>query len=181
MIEALHDQTGKTTRSLANLLDQDVQPLRRQKIFAACEHDESLWQRVRPFANLIRDDSFGRPVVIAGGRLYVTSGEERRATGTHYTPRSLTESIVQHALEPLVFYGPAEGQPKPDWQLKKPSEILDLKIVDMAMGSAPFWFRHAGGFRSGLWKRGKTSRPVLDEMYGLLLMGIFQKARPMKP
>ena len=26
--------------------------------------------------------------------------DERRRTGSHYTPRSLTEPIVQHALEP---------------------------------------------------------------------------------
>ena len=43
--------------------------------------------------------------------MYVTAGRDRRSTGTHYTPRSLTEPIVQHTLEPLVYIGPAEGCP----------------------------------------------------------------------
>ena len=42
------------------------------------------------------------PAVFPAGSVYVTAGATRRATGTHYTPRSLTEPIVQHTLEPLV-------------------------------------------------------------------------------
>jgi hypothetical protein len=138
LCDALHEQTGKTARALENLLGQEVDPGRVQQLINACGNDDELWDRVRPFANLVRDDTFGRPVIIAPGRIFVTSGEERRSTGTHYTPRSLTESIVQHSLEPLVFEGPAEGWPKSEWKLKAPTEILDLKIVDMAMGSGAF-------------------------------------------
>ncbi|MGP8281390.1 MAG: Eco57I restriction-modification methylase domain-containing protein [Desulfomonilaceae bacterium] len=138
LCEALHEQTGKTAKALENLLNQEIDPIRLQKLVNACGNDESLWSRVKPCANLVRDDTFGRPVIIAPGRVYVTSGEERRSTGTHYTPRSLTESIVQHTLEPLAFEGPAEGWPKSEWKLKTPAEILDLKIVDMAMGSGAF-------------------------------------------
>lgn len=138
LCEALHEQTGKTARALENLLGQELDSVRVQKLINACGNDDKLWERVRPFANLVRDDTFGRPVIIAPGRVYVTSGEERRSTGTHYTPRSLTESIVQYALEPLVFQGPAEGVSKSEWKLKTPAEILDLKVVDMAMGSGAF-------------------------------------------
>ena len=62
-----------------------------------------------PFLNLLRDDEFGYPVLILPGSVFVTAGTERRATGTHYTPRSLTEPIVRHTLEPLVYRGMAEG------------------------------------------------------------------------
>jgi len=62
----------------------------------------------------------------------------RRSTCTHYTPRSLTEPIVQHTLELLVYEGPAEGKPKEEWKLKSPREILALKVCDMAMGSGAF-------------------------------------------
>jgi len=76
--------------------------------------------------------------VIPTGSLYVTEGSTRRATGTHYTPRSLTEPIVQHTLEPLVYIGPAEGFPPEKWRLHSPKELLELKICDMAMGSGAF-------------------------------------------
>jgi hypothetical protein len=61
-----------------------------------------------------------------------------RSSGTHYTPRSLTEPIVQYTLEPLVYIGPAEGLPKSEWKLKSAKEILALKICDMACGSGAF-------------------------------------------
>ena len=36
----------------------------------------------------------------APARRYLQPTDERRRTGTHYTPRALTEPIVRHALEP---------------------------------------------------------------------------------
>ena len=72
------------------------------------------------------------------GSVFVTAGTDRRSSGTHYTPRSLTEPIVQYTLEPLVYVGPAEGKPKSEWKLKSAAELLDLKICDMACGSGAF-------------------------------------------
>ena len=46
------------------------------------------------------------------GSVYVTAGTDRRSSGTHYTPTSLTEPIVRYTLEPLVYVGPAEGKPQ---------------------------------------------------------------------
>ena len=97
-----------------------------------------MFERVLPFAGLLRTDTFDKPVVITTGSVYVTQGSDRRTTGTHYTPRSLTEPIVQHALDPLVYIGPAEGKPKEEWQLRPAVEILALKVCDMAMGSGAF-------------------------------------------
>ena len=91
-----------------------------------------------PLLGLIREDSFERPVIILPGSVYVTAGTTRRSTGTHYTPPSLTEPIVQYTLEPLAYRGPAEGLSREQWQLKSPKEILDLKVCDMAMGSGAF-------------------------------------------
>jgi hypothetical protein len=68
----------------------------------------------------------------------VTTGTDRRETGTHYTPKSLTEAIVKETLEPVVYIGPAEGKPRNEWRVKSPAEILDLKICDPAMGSGAF-------------------------------------------
>lgn len=77
-------------------------------------------------------------MVIPEGSVYVTKGSNRRETGTHYTPRSLTEPIVQYTLEPLVYEGVAEGKPKEQWRLKSAKELLQLKVCDMAMGSGAF-------------------------------------------
>ena len=60
------------------------------------------------------------------------------SSGTHYTPRSLTEPIVQYTLEPLVYVGPAEGLPRDQWKLRSAKELLALKICDMACGSGAF-------------------------------------------
>jgi type II restriction/modification system DNA methylase subunit YeeA len=80
----------------------------------------------------------GYPVVIGSGMVYVTAGTDRRSTGTHYTPRSLTEEIVQYTLEPLVYVGPSEGLPRAEWRLRSAVELLRLKVCDIAMGSGAF-------------------------------------------
>ena len=108
------------------------------RLRTACGGDEALLARVRPFAGLIREDSFGRPVVIATGAVYVTQGAERRKTGTHYTPTSLTEPIVRHTLEPVVYRGPAEGKPREAWALIPLGALLQVKVLDLAMGSGAF-------------------------------------------
>ncbi|MGE3440418.1 MAG: type IIL restriction-modification enzyme MmeI, partial [Blastocatellales bacterium] len=113
----------------------DAQTL--HKLLIACE-DESLRDRVLPFLPLLRADMRGLPVVIAAGSVYVTDGDDRRSTGTHYTPPALTEPIVRHTLEPLVYEGVAEGRPKDQWKLKPAAELLKLKVCDLAMGSGAF-------------------------------------------
>jgi hypothetical protein len=39
----------------------------------------------------------------------VTTGSDRRETGTHYTPKSLTEAIVTETLTPIAYVGPGRG------------------------------------------------------------------------
>ena len=63
------------------------------------------------------------------GRLVLQPGEERRRTGSHYTPRTLTEKVVKRTLEPLLACL-GEG--------RTPEQILELKICDPAMGSGAF-------------------------------------------
>lgn len=136
LVTWLVQQTGRTANALRNLLAPGL--IDEQRLLVACEGDEELRQRVRPFAGLIREDDNGYSVVIPAGSAYVTQGTDRRSTGTHYTPRSLTEPIVQYALEPQVYEGPAEGWPKEQWKLKPAAALLDLKVCDFAMGSGAF-------------------------------------------
>jgi hypothetical protein len=113
-------------------------PEAEHQLAVACGHDPRLVARVLPFAGLMRRDSFDQLLLIQEDSLHVAPGSERRSTGTHYTPRTLTEPIVLHTLEPLVYTGPAEGLPQGEWQLKSPKELLALKVCDMAMGSGAF-------------------------------------------
>ena len=55
--------------------------------------------------------------------------DERRRSGSHYTPRSLTEPIVRTTLRPIL----ERLGPNPT-----PEQILDLKVCDPAMGSGAF-------------------------------------------
>jgi hypothetical protein len=137
-LKYLKEETGKSESALKKLLKLEIEGLEASRFRTAANSDESLWKRIRPLAGLVRLDNFGYPVVIPQGSVFVTSGTDRRSSGTHYTPRSLTEPIVQYTLEPLVYVGPAEGLPKSDWKLKSAKELLALKICDMACGSGAF-------------------------------------------
>lgn len=137
LVTFLQEQTARSPKAIANALKPDLLA-DTNALLIACDNDPALFERVQPFAGLLRRDSFGYPVVIAQGSVYVTTGTDRRTTGTHYTPRSLTEPIVQHTLDPLVYVGPGEGLPKEEWRLRSAAEILRLTVCDMAMGSGAF-------------------------------------------
>ena len=115
----LKKETGRSSVTTINkMLNAEVDDQTANRFRTACHGDESLWKRIEPFAGLVRSDTFGYPAVIVSGSVYVTAGTDRRSSGTHYTPKSLTEPIVQYTLEPLVYEGPAEGKPKTEWKLK---------------------------------------------------------------
>jgi hypothetical protein len=132
--ETRRSSVAPVKRLLATALDD----LTLSRFRTACQGDGKLWGRIKPFAGLVRLDTFEYPVVILPGSVYVTEGTDRRSSGTHYTPESLTEPIVRYTLEPLVYEGPAEGKPRAEWKPKSPRELLCLKICDMACGSGAF-------------------------------------------
>ena len=138
LLKFLKEETGKSENAARKSLKAELDPQDAARFRTACQSDDALWKRVKPLAGLVRLDNFGYPVVIPKGSVFVTAGTDRRSSGTHYTPRSLTEPIVQYTLEPLVYVGPAEGKPKDEWKLKSAKELLDLKICDMACGSGAF-------------------------------------------
>ena len=69
------------------------------------------------------------PSLLPSGSLYLQPGEERRSSGSHYTPRSLTQSIVTETLRPVLQSMGANPTPE---------QILALKVCDPAMGSGAF-------------------------------------------
>ena len=137
LIGFIKDETGRSISAIRSSLEEGGR-LDEHRLLVACNQDDSLLARLRPFTGLIRKDSFEQPLSVLTDSVFVTTGSTRRSTGAHYTPPSLTEPIVQHTLEPLVYKGPAEGAPRDQWKLKSPKEILALKVCDMAMGSGAF-------------------------------------------
>lgn len=113
----LMETTGRSEAALRNALARDPDDALFGKLLQACGGDAGLAGRVRPFANLLRTDNWGEPLVYREGAFAVTLGADRRETGTHYTPKSLTETIVETTLEPVAYIGPAEGLPREEWRL----------------------------------------------------------------
>lgn len=136
--DAPRGRGGRQGSLLAEAETQAEAERQRARLHLACDGDAALTARILPFVGLLRRDSFDMPVVIPAGGLYVTAGSQRRDTGTHYTPRPLTELIVAATLEPHVYDGPAEGLPRAQWRLRSPDALLSLKVCDMSMGSGAF-------------------------------------------
>lgn len=138
LLAYLLEKTGRSDSGVKNTLKKQVDEPLYHRVLLACGSDLTIADRIKPFALLLRTDNWGDPLAYRENAFIVTLGAGRRETGTHYTPKSLTEPIVQHTLEPLVYVGPAEGKPQAEWKLKSPREILALKVCDMAMGSGAF-------------------------------------------
>ena len=105
-------------------------------------------------------DKDATPDLVPPGALVLQPNEERRRSGSHYTPRELTEPIVRHTLAPVferlrreasspvsADSRPASASaapgyeglpPAPDAAAVRPEQILDLKVCDPAMGSGAF-------------------------------------------
>ena len=78
-------------------------------------------------------DKAATPDLVPAGAMLLQPTAERRRSGTHYTPRALTEPIVRDALAPVLarLAGPDDRPPTA-------GQILDLKVCDPAMGSGAF-------------------------------------------
>lgn len=78
-------------------------------------------------------DAAATPDLVPHGAMVLQPSEERRRSGSHYTPRELTEPIVRTTLDPLLTrLRGSDGRPP------RPEAVLDLKVCDPAMGSGAF-------------------------------------------
>ncbi len=80
-------------------------------------------------AALSQQKAFKHLTAIERGWMFLQPGEERRRSGSHYTPRSLTQPIVERTLAPVLA---AMGEHP------TPEAILALRVCDPAMGSGAF-------------------------------------------
>ncbi|MBS3910105.1 MAG: TetR family transcriptional regulator [Actinobacteria bacterium] len=138
LVELIKEATQRSESAIRNALKREADDTTYSKVLNACAGEAELAKRIRPFAHLLRTDAWGEFIVYGAGSFAVTLGDDRRDTGTHYTPKALTETIVETTLKPIVHIGPAEGKPREQWILKSSAVLLDLKICDPAMGSGAF-------------------------------------------
>ena len=76
-------------------------------------------------------DVAATPDLVPRGAMILQPGDERRRSGSHYTPRELTQPIVESALQPLLRRLGNGRHPTA-------AELLELRICDPAMGSGAF-------------------------------------------
>jgi hypothetical protein len=99
-----------------------------KKAVAAAASVEDLHAALLPASDLA-----ATPDLVPKGAMVLQPSEERRRSGSHYTPRTLTEPIVRTTLEPILA-----RLRSADGRSPKAAQILELKICDPAMGSGAF-------------------------------------------
>ncbi|MBB3929250.1 hypothetical protein GGR25_000269 [Kaistia hirudinis] len=138
IVDLLKERSERSEPAIRNAIGREPDERVAARLLTVCRGDVALRDRILPFAELLRTDPWGYPLVHHAGAFVVVLGADRRESGTHYTPKSLTEKIVEETLTPIVYRGPAEGAAREDWKLKSADELLDLKVCDPAMGSGAF-------------------------------------------
>jgi hypothetical protein len=138
LVPWLAERTGWTGKKLQAAVDSFDEPERASGLRRVI-NDSALADGVLPFLGVLRYDELGLPAVTLRDSRYVTRSHRRAATGTHYTPRSLAEEVAEGGLQPLVYRpGPLETSDSSTWRPRPSSEIRQLRVADIAMGSGAF-------------------------------------------
>ena len=160
-LAALGAKAGKDREKyLKEEADRGQLTARVTAALAAATDTATLAEALRPIV-----DERGSPHgPVPPGTPLLQPTDERRRTGSHYTPRSLTEPIVRHALEAaFTRLGPDAT----------PEQVLALKVCDPAMGSGAFLVEACRQLAARLvaaWTRHPGTRPPIaaDEDEDLL-------------
>ncbi|WP_051263966.1 Eco57I restriction-modification methylase domain-containing protein [Teredinibacter turnerae] len=132
LIKVINKHTSKTAGTIKKVLERNEE---RQTLVNLGTDDAELLEEAKPVERFLQPLGIVRP-----GGLYVTHGQDRRSSGAHYTPPTLTEPVVRRTLEHQVYVN-VVGKPgllvEPRL-IKTPKEILGLKVCDPAMGSGAF-------------------------------------------
>ena len=132
LIKAIASHTSKAAGSIKKTLERDED--RHSQLHLGTD-DAELLAQAKPVERFLQPLGIVRP-----GGLYVTYGQDRRSSGAHYTPPTLTEPVVRRTLEHQVYVN-VDGKPgllaEPKL-IKSPQELLAIKVCDPAMGSGAF-------------------------------------------
>lgn len=165
VVELLKERSKRSLSVIRNALAADVERQQGAHLLTACRGDVVLRDRIAPYLYLLRVDPWGYPLVHPAGAFVVVLGVDRSETGTHYTPKSLTERIVEETLTPVVYEGPSIGLSRAEWKLKTAAQLLDLRICDPAMGSGAFLVqacRFLGARLTEAWSIEEAAGAVVD-------------------
>lgn len=160
LVKLLLERTERSEAAIRNELNASPEKDDFGRLLTSCRRDAELRDRILPFVRLLAEDPWGMPLVHQAGAIVIVKGTDRRESGSHYTPKSLTEKIVEETLAPVVYRGPAEGTERQDWQLKSPAELLGLKICDPAMGSGAFLVQVCRWLGIASSKPGRQPKPM---------------------
>ena len=127
--ELLEQASGSRARWLRERSDRNLTGKAAEAVRGAATLDELH----AALDNVIDRDA--TPDLVRRDDLILQPSEERRRSGSHYTPRSLTGPIVRDTLEPILDRLCREAA---DASVPRPEQILDLCICDPAMGSGAF-------------------------------------------
>ena len=127
-IEAfLNEEPGKRAKWMQDRTDRKL----TAKVSRAVRESDTLDELHAALDPVI--DRNATPDLVPVEAMVLQPSEERRRSGSHYTPRELTEPIVRVALEPILARLSEESGVS-----VHPEQILDLKVCDPAMGSGAF-------------------------------------------
>ncbi len=121
--EILFEKSEKRITKLKEVTDQKFDGKVAEAIKNAKTPDDLVMAMGKKVAE------WASPMIIHPGAMILQPGNERRRSGSHYTPRTLTAPIVEKSLQPILRN--LGEDPTPD-------QILNLKICDPAMGSGAF-------------------------------------------
>jgi len=141
-------EPGKRAEQLQKTTDHKLTGRAATALKEAQSHDDLLVALDRKIARA------ASPEKAPPGSLILQPTDERRRSGSHYTPRALTAPIVKKTLEPIL----ARLGDKPT-----PQQILDLKVCDPAVGSGAFLVegcRQLGDALVAAWQH-HGGRPVI--------------------
>lgn len=132
LVKNIAKHTSKTAGTIKKVLERDEE---RHTLANLGTDDAELLEQANPVIRFVKDLGIVRP-----SGLYVCQGQDRRSSGAHYTPPTLTEPVVRRTLEHQVYVN-VEGKPgllQEPRLIRTPQEILSLKVCDPAMGSGAF-------------------------------------------
>lgn len=119
------------------------------------EEAKSVEDLVAALDGMVDERGSPKKSIAASGTPILQPTGERRQTGSHYTPRSLTAPIVKYALEPAFDRLGSDATPE---------QVLELKVCDPAMGSGAFLVeacRALGERLVAAWARWPETRPKI--------------------
>jgi hypothetical protein len=125
--ELLHEPAAKRDKWIHEHADRKISDAVKKALTGATTV-EDLHAALLPVVDLA-----ATPDLVPKGSMVLQPSEARRRSGSHYTPRELTEPIVRTTLEPILAR--LRGA---DGRSPRPAQILDLKVCDPAMGSGAF-------------------------------------------